>query len=139
VTSDTRGSTGPSLGRRALIGALAALLLADCREHEPLRAEVQAAKDRTVLGSGSLTNLAQPKRDGESISAAWEIETGLGWDAYAEGIEARFGDYRVSERRDGFVALTKQLPGDVLTVALTHRQTSAGRTIVAVVFTAAPS
>jgi hypothetical protein len=139
VTAATKGSMGPALGRRAMIGGLAALVLIDCGQHDLLRAEVQAAKDRTVADRGSLTNPTQLQRDGQSVTAAWEIETSLGWDAYAEGVVGRFGDYRVSERRDGALALTKQLPGDVLTVVLTRRQPSAGRTIVAVVFTAAPS
>jgi hypothetical protein len=139
VTAATRSSTGPVIGRRAMFGGLAALVLVDCGEHDPLRAELQAAKDRTVAGRGSLTNLTQLQRDAQSITAAWEIETGLGWEAYAEAVVGRFSDYRVSERRDGFLALTKQLPGDVLTVVLTRRQANAGRTMVAVVFTAAPS
>ena len=85
-----------------------------------------------------MLNISPRRRDGQTVTAAWEVETRMTWNAYADEVAHRFDDYRVSERSESRLALKKALPGDALTLVLTRVGSGDGPCKVSAEFVAAP-
>ena len=112
----------------AIVGAV----FATCAKPvDPIVAEVESARDRTVPPAGRIVSSYPLQRDRGLARATWGIETEMAWSAYTEWVRPRLGEYRlVAQGRDRLL-LSRQLEGDVYTLVLVEKPSSASLRIEA--------
>jgi hypothetical protein len=85
-----------------------------------------------------MTNVGALRREGARIRATWDVETGMGWNAYRQLVASRFEDYRVVQRGEEGLSLTKRLPGDSVSILFARGEATVGRLTVSAIFEATP-
>jgi hypothetical protein len=107
-----------------------ALALAGCAQRQdPIAADAESARERTVPSGGRVVRASPLRRETHSARASWEIETGMAWNAYAAWVQGRLGDYRLVERGPDRLRLTRALAGDVYVLVLVAKPGSRSSTI----------
>ena len=110
--------------RRAAFAIVGVVFAACAKPADPIMADVESARDRTLPPAGRIVTFPPLRRDEHRARASWEIETEMSWDGYTAWVEARLGEYRLAEKGRDQLRLTHQLEGDVYVLVLVAKPDS---------------
>lgn len=126
---------GPKVEVLALL--VAVLTLAACtRQPDPVKADVQSVKDRTVPRNGRLIPGDSPRHD-QAIRVTWDIEAEMSWNDYAAWVETRLPEFRRVSGDAEALRFSRALEGDAYSVTV-ERSTRKGSVLAHVSFEARP-
>lgn len=108
--------------RRAVTLGLLAIGVLSCGRADPVGDAIQSAKDRSVPPGGRLSPLYGPARDKESVTASWEVETGMAWDVYAPWVVSQLAEFHVQQRDGDVLRLSQPLHADVYMLTFRRKQ-----------------
>jgi hypothetical protein len=118
--------------RRGVGALLLGFTLATCGPPaDPIRTDVDSVQQRTLPPGGRLVVPAVLTRRTQSVQASWRLETEMSWRQYAPWVESQLREFRVAERADGRLRLSRQLAGDLYVVELVAAPGSAPLTVEA--------
>jgi len=109
---------------------LAGLALAGCgRPVHPVRADAASVRARTVPPGGRLGAVTPYAHGPQSAQASWSVETEMSWSDYGPWVEEQLPEFRVIERQDGRIRLSRHLEGDLYVLELVAGTGSDGLTV----------
>jgi hypothetical protein len=130
---------GPFSGTKAVGLALlvAVLTLAACtRQNDPVAADVQSVKDRTVPRNGRLIP-GDSRRHDQALRVTWDIEAEMSWNDYAAWLKTRLPEFRLVSHDAEALRFGRALEGDAYSVTV-KRSTGEGSLLAHVSFEARP-
>ena len=85
---------------------------------DPLNDIVADLQKRSIPAAARVLKKSEPERDRFAARAVWEIELNQDWNDYSRDIVKRFHDFKIQDSGDGKIVMSKQLPGDTLSLTI---------------------